>query len=154
MKALTIHQPYAALIALPDDDDRAKRIENRRWSTTYRGLLAIHAGKSLEWLDLDVDDADLDSYGLRISAMPFGAIVAVANLSGCFRLEGNGWVPGWAARCWPWVRGHRHVEGPCCWVLTEVRALAQPVKCNGRQSLWDVPPDVLEKVKTQLEHPA
>jgi len=38
MKALTLWQPWASLIAVG-----AKRIETRSWSTKYRGPLAIHA---------------------------------------------------------------------------------------------------------------
>ncbi len=38
MKALTVMQPWATLVALG-----AKRIETRSWSTSYRGPLAIHA---------------------------------------------------------------------------------------------------------------
>lgn len=41
MKALTVHQPWATLIAIG-----AKRLETRSWSTSYRGPLAIHAAKS------------------------------------------------------------------------------------------------------------
>lgn len=40
MKALTLWQPWASLIALG-----IKRIETRSWSTNYRGPLAIHAAK-------------------------------------------------------------------------------------------------------------
>lgn len=40
MKALTIRQPWASLIAAG-----VKTIETRSWSTKYRGPLAIHAGK-------------------------------------------------------------------------------------------------------------
>jgi hypothetical protein len=39
VKALTLHQPWAQLVAIG-----AKRIETRSWSTRYRGPLAIHAG--------------------------------------------------------------------------------------------------------------
>lgn len=39
MKVLTLHQPWASLIALG-----VKSIETRSWSTKYRGPLAIHAG--------------------------------------------------------------------------------------------------------------
>lgn len=46
MKALTLHQPWASLIAVG-----AKRIETRSWSTTYRGPLAIHAGARKPELD-------------------------------------------------------------------------------------------------------
>jgi hypothetical protein len=40
MKALTIRQPWASLVATG-----VKTIETRSWSTKYRGPLAIHAGK-------------------------------------------------------------------------------------------------------------
>lgn len=39
MRALTIRQPWASLVALG-----VKTIETRSWSTRYRGPLAIHAG--------------------------------------------------------------------------------------------------------------
>ena len=38
MKVLTLHQPWASLVALG-----VKTIETRSWSTQYRGPLAIHA---------------------------------------------------------------------------------------------------------------
>lgn len=40
MRALTLHQPWASLIAIGE-----KTIETRSWSTQYRGPLAIHAAK-------------------------------------------------------------------------------------------------------------
>lgn len=40
MRAITIRQPWASLIAAG-----VKTIETRSWSTKYRGPLAIHAGK-------------------------------------------------------------------------------------------------------------
>ena len=40
MKAISIWQPWATLIALGE-----KRIETRGWETRYRGPLAIHAAK-------------------------------------------------------------------------------------------------------------
>lgn len=39
MKALTLHQPWASLVALG-----VKTVETRGWATSYRGPLAIHAG--------------------------------------------------------------------------------------------------------------
>ena len=38
MKALTLYEPYATLVAL-----NLKKIETRGWRTNYRGPLAIHA---------------------------------------------------------------------------------------------------------------
>lgn len=43
MKALTVRQPWASLIACG-----AKTIETRSWRTSYRGWLAIHAGKTID----------------------------------------------------------------------------------------------------------
>jgi hypothetical protein len=40
MKALTVLQPYAQLIAVG-----AKQYETRSWATKHRGPTAIHAGK-------------------------------------------------------------------------------------------------------------
>lgn len=77
MKALTICQPYAELIARG-----SKRIENRTWPTAYRGPLVIHAGKSRDWLDPDTDAIDYPDGDLV-----FGAFIAIADLVGCRRVE-------------------------------------------------------------------
>jgi hypothetical protein len=44
IRGLTIRQPWASAIAFGD-----KRVENRSWPTAYRGLVAIHAGLSVDW---------------------------------------------------------------------------------------------------------
>ena len=43
MKAITIKQPFASLIAAG-----LKEYEFRTWKTNYRGELLIHAGKSID----------------------------------------------------------------------------------------------------------
>jgi hypothetical protein len=43
MKALSIRQPWAWLIV-----NGIKDIENRDWTTNYRGFLLIHAGKTMD----------------------------------------------------------------------------------------------------------
>lgn len=142
MKALTVCQPYAHLIATGE-----KRVENRRWATPHRGLLAIHAGKSLEWMGHSTPE--------DYPGMAFGAIVAVAELAGCVRLSltdaTSGTAPDWAAARWPWLAEHVHTEGPVCWVLENVRRLQWPVPCTGARALWDVPADVLHCVESQLK---
>ena len=57
MKALTLHQPWASLIAIG-----AKKIETRSWATSYRGPLAIHAA---------VRKPDMNEHG---EEGPFGEI--------------------------------------------------------------------------------
>jgi hypothetical protein len=97
VKALTLTQPWASLVALG-----AKRIETRSWATRYRGLLAIHAAAGLGpvggnrglnqlvanepfWSVLQAAGC---TFGRRApTGLPFGAIVAVCRLVGCVPTE-------------------------------------------------------------------
>lgn len=143
MKALTVCQPYASLIALPATDPRHKRIENRTWVTDHRGPILIHAGKSRSYLDGD-------NYGFDARHLPFGAIIAVCELRACFRLRANRVVPPWVLKRWPWVEDHEHTEGPCCWLLENIRMLL-PIACDGARSLWEPPPEILKHVRNQIK---
>ena len=128
MKALTICQPYAELIARG-----LKPIENRTWPTSYRGPLAIHAGKSREWMD----DGDLEAY----PSMVFGAVVAIVELVDCRRVED---LP-------VHLRHHQHANGPWCWVLANVRRI-EPVPARGAQGLWELP-QAVDAVGLSVESP-
>ena len=64
MKALSLRQPWASLIA-----DGRKTIETRTWRTRYRGPLAIHASAH------------------PCGDLPIGGIVAVAWLYDCRPME-------------------------------------------------------------------
>ncbi len=113
MKALTICQPYAELIARGE-----KVIENRTWPTSYRGHLAIHAGKSRAWLMGDPFEP---------RGMAFGAVVAIARLADCVKVED---LP--APLCY-----HEHAHGPWCWVLEDVTRFPEPIPARGAQGLWE-----------------
>lgn len=116
MKALTICQPYAELIARG-----VKPIENRTWYTPYRGPLAIHAGKSREWMDPD----DLEAY----PDMAFGAVVAIVNVVGCFSM-GDKWPDAFRH-----LHQHEHANGPYCWILYDVQRI-DPIPARGAQGIW------------------
>jgi len=136
MKALTVCQPYAHLIALGE-----KRVENRTWPTGYRGWLAIHAGKSRKYLDTEGEDER------RWPDMAWGAIVAVCLLTACVYRYGQltdliGERPELQ-----WLTTHEHVEGPYCWILENVRRLAKPVACPGQRGLFEVPVGVASCVR-------
>jgi hypothetical protein len=115
MKALTICQPYAELIARGD-----KVIENRTWPTSLRGRIVIHAGKSRDWMDHPDDE---DEY----PGMAFGAVVATAELYDCVRVE----------RLPAHLRDNEHANGPWCWLLRDIRRLPSPIPINGARGLWD-----------------
>ncbi len=126
MRALTILQPWAEMIARG-----VKRVENRTWRTKYRGPLAIHVGKSLTWMESEDRDAWPERYGVdmpRADELTFGAIIAVAELVDCVRVED---LPAG-------LRGHPFAAGPWCWVLGNVRRV-DPVRCKGAQLVWTTP---------------
>jgi hypothetical protein len=132
MKTLTIAQPWAELIATGE-----KRIENRTWSTPHRGPIAIHAGKSLNWLKSAEADAENwhDTYGLAVpkrEGLVFGAIIAIADLVDCVPVD----------RLPEDLRGHRFAEGPICWVLANVRRI-EPVPFTGCLGLFDIPEELI-----------
>lgn len=116
MKALTIRPPWAWAII------RArKRIENRTWTTHYRGPLAIHSSSKLVLTDVRRLERIL---GRRIdpSRLVRGAIVATATVADVVPVE----------RC----RG-RWASGPYCWLLRDVRPLKAPIYVTGSLRLWD-----------------
>lgn len=133
MKALTICQPYAELIACGE-----KRVENRTWATSYRGELLIHAGKNRQWLDVGTDEElnEIDvPTGIYLSTLDFGAIIANVKLVDCVSIEAI--MDGRCDERYPWLRGHRHANGPWCWVLEEVLRLPEAVPYKGAQGLWN-----------------
>jgi hypothetical protein len=122
MRAVTICQPYAELIARGE-----KLVENRRWQAAYRGLLAIHAGKSRDWLTSAIPEGDL----------VFGAIIAYGFLERCFKADH---LPVDDA-----LFGHEHIEGPWCWDIREVKRIT-PLAYRGQQGLWRLPTELGEAI--------
>jgi hypothetical protein len=130
VKAVTICNPYPHLILLGE-----KPIENRTWSTRYRGPLAIHAGTSRAWLD----DGDTERY----PSMVFGAIVGVADLVACLYLHSPiAWPDKYAH-----LRDHEHANGPYCWILENVRALKVPIPCRGALGLRTLPIEIERQIQ-------
>jgi len=123
MKAITIQQPWAEMIARG-----LKRVENRTWRTNHRGPLAIHAGKSMVAMDRENAAEWPERYGVAlpgVGELTFGAIIAVVELRDCVLLTD---LP-------ENVRGHPFAFGPWCWVLDGVERV-EPVKCVGKQMIW------------------
>ena len=168
MKGLTLTQPWASLVALG-----AKRIETRSWGTAYRGWLAIHAARTFPreaknvcveepfWTALRGDQYPQAEDMIR--ALPLGAVVAMVRVVECFGAE-YAWRVDSPEECYKWLidcrrgffgvpakefkfgdfSGLRHA-----WVLADVRALREPIACRGALGLWDVPADVLARIRQQ-----
>ena len=163
MKALSLTQPYATLIALG-----AKRIETRSWSTSFRGPIAIHASKGFpreyqESCAIEPFLSVLKAAGFtNTNELPKGAIVAVGRLVYVF-LTGDTLNYRHLDRT---VRGPNgltyqitpqeiefgdYSPGRFGWVLTDVVRLEQPIPVKGALGLWNVPPMVMEQIKRATE---
>lgn len=160
MRALTLHQPWASLIA-----DHRKTCETRSWAPALDHVgqrLAIHAGRNMD------DDAAREFYPHRKPGyLPRGAVVAVATLRCAFQVKGYQWdmrlarkiaMPGHVVGPWPKLRDYPDVDsfgdwsrGRWIWMLSDVKALPEPVTMRGWQGVWTMEPDkeqmVLEALK-------
>lgn len=126
MKALTVLQPWAWCIATG-----RKKIENRSWKTSYRGPLAIHAGKSRKELEIPdhVWECWLSTKGLpriKKANLIYGAVIATCNLVDCIPLAELG--------AWRWSGWE---EGPFCWLLDNIVQLPEPIYMRGFQGFWE-----------------
>lgn len=162
MKAISLWQPYAPLIAVGE-----KRIETRGRRTPYRGLVAIHAAKT--WTVEQIETCRREPFRTVLarhklvigdaahqSAMPFGAIVALARLVDvthfgfdCPRSAGVV-LANRAARQHEWAFGD-YATGRWGWILEDVLPLVHPVPCRGMQATpFDVPNEVAAGVIAQV----
>ena len=152
MRALTLHRPWSFAVAHLQKD-----VENRGWRTNYRGLLAIHAGKTWDWPAAEMIERIIGQ-GLFVPwederhPDAWKGIIAVANLTGCHeaRPETHSFDDVYRAACCysPWAQKHL---GTWHWVLADVHPLPTPVACKGRQGLWTLPADVEREVRAQME---
>lgn len=151
MKAITIIQPWATLIALGE-----KRFETRSWATRHRGEIAIHAGKKLDKKICRREPfrSALAEHGYTESNLPTGAVIAIADLLGCYAisrpcgeeesvwLEGNGQLVE-CGRVSPTAREEREYvfgdyrDGRYAWEMADVQILREPVLAKGMQGLWN-----------------
>ena len=145
MKALTLTQPWATLVAL-----KAKRTETRSWHTSYRGPLAIHAAKRMPkpanllcWQEpfrtvLEAggykpgDGPPTNPFGL-----PLGAVVAIAVLIDIqpINLENHPTEPEYSFG--------NYTPGRFAWILQDVYPLPEPIPANGTLGLWEWTPSNL-----------
>jgi hypothetical protein len=136
MKARSIHQPWANAIL-----HQGKNVENRRWQTSHRGPLLIHASKSRASYDRQ-RPADWAMAGLILPSwedLTKGAILGVVDVIDCVQKERDYFLPGHGPNIW--------VEGPWLWVLANPRAFENPVPFRGLQMLFDVDVKLLPELK-------
>ncbi len=167
MKALSLNQPYASLIAWGE-----KRFETRSWPTNMRGTIAIHASASVPaWARAAGETEEFrhaykrnDALGWR--SLPRAAILCVADLVDCIPTDDTS--PGGRL-----VTALKAVHGPhvkdkdtrlaremyfgnyepkrYAWRLDNVRVLPRPIECKGALGLWTVPASSESAINLELE---
>jgi hypothetical protein len=134
MKCLSLHQPWASLIVRG-----AKRYDTRRWSTTYRGRLGIHAAR--HWC-AEMDElcqrepirSLLRAAGYASAAdLPHGALLGTVELVDCFPVSSSRLEQVPAAERDLGEYG----PGRLVWQFAAALPLAEPVPCVGRLGLFD-----------------
>lgn len=122
VRALSIRQPWAWAVL-----SAGKDVENRTWSTPYRGLLAVHAAKTVDTTAV----AFLRSCGVAVpDDLATGALLGTVRLVGCMDSADSVWAePG---------RWH--------WQLTDPTRLPRPVPYRGALGLFPVPGHLLGAV--------
>jgi len=118
MRALSLWQPYASLIA-----DGIKKIETRDWYLSYRGPLAIHATKA----NLDKEFAFKCGYGMDGRRCPLGAVVCIVNVDDCVRFP-NPKAP-------PDPYGNFE-EGRFGILMTLLHKFETPIPAKGGRLIW------------------
>lgn len=152
MKAFTLTQPYASLVANGD-----KFIETRSWMTNYRGPVLIHAASTLKgvggkngYIEALHHVPDLALLKLRELApasfpgetvspgLPLGAIIAASYIEDCVEIDES-------------VRQSlepdelavgNYADGRYAWLLrARPETDFSPVLCKGALGLWEFPDD-------------
>jgi hypothetical protein len=148
-RALSIIQPFAGLVA-----KGIKPIENRTWSTNYRGVIAIHASSKFfpdAVTELENDDVPLSvpSPANARANWPTRAILGVAEIADCVYFAGPDdeqaiVKAAQAAGIMP-PKPDMHdvhrvffwLNTDCfAWIIRNPIAFKRPIPANGKLNLW------------------
>jgi hypothetical protein len=84
MKIISIRQSWASVIV-----SGVKDVENRTWSTRYRGPVLIHASRTIDKIS---DDEFQARFGMSLpAALPRGGIVGIAEIADCVSEHSSRW---------------------------------------------------------------
>lgn len=139
MKALTVQQPWAWAII-----HGGKDVENRTQAWTYRGPLAIHAGK--RWSERGEQSPLMPEIHPWFAAVHFGAIIGVVDLVDAHVAEPQCCESPWAETSYA-EHGGRTRRDIVHLVHENPRPLAEPIRCKGRLGLWTPQAEVLEQLQ-------
>jgi hypothetical protein len=149
MKALTLWQPWASLVAM-----EVKRIETRCWSTKYRGEIAIHSAAKIPpaWLGAssstdpfrdelaevfsvrrDRDDRGGKHVDDIFRGLPYGKVLCIVRLTDVQEID---------AMLREEICNRERVfgnyeDGRYAWHLEMVEVFEPPIPAKGNRMLWN-----------------
>lgn len=131
MKALTLYQPWASLVALG-----LKKIETRSYPTKVRGHLAIHAGKNNYGIDVMWRDPNLlricQRHFGQFPKFPIGKVLCIVDLQDCVSTNGIDI---------PFSSNERVCgdfgEDRFAWKFKLIETFDKPIKAVGSQGFWN-----------------
>ena len=141
MKALTLWQPWASMVAMGE-----KQVETRCWSTKYRGEIAIHSaaklppawlGASKEFPEFKTEIADVlnckrDYVQSEVRALPMGSILCIIRL--CDIRETKNVREDLGTR--ELIFGN-YEDGRYAWFFEMVKRFDEPIPAKGNRLLWE-----------------
>ena len=141
MKAITIKQPRASLIV-----EGIKDIENRTWSTKFRGRVLIHSSanpvgnlKSDSCFSHVVNEmqfSHLKSIGFKnwfMEDFAFGSIIGSVEIVDCVINHPSIWAEK------TYYDDFEDSKVIWNWVLANPVKFAKPIPAKGKLSFWDYP---------------
>lgn len=164
MRAITLTQPWAGLVA-----SGIKLVENRDKPIIspkrFGETIGIHASREIvpavydriRQIAPELFDGDLTEMPWYRLSRITSAVIGVATIDKVFD---GGWDAETIAEYASELSdscgrplGPQQVRwffGPIGYVMRDVRALSEPVRCRGGLSNWKVPDDVAERVTAQI----
>lgn len=133
MKAITVKQPWASLIV-----SGLKDIENRKWKTTFRGRVLIHASNSKDLDNLPLDtifttpqiNALKQHYSENVLCSfiyPHGEIIGSVEIVDCVVNHTS-----------VWAEKSSNEDKPIYnWVLANPIKFKNPIPAKGKLSFWE-----------------
>lgn len=173
-RGISVQEPWAWAIVAGH-----KPIENRTWSTPYRGPVAIQASTSKRAITGEADNI-LENAGPKVWAqidderigkdnqiLHFGAIVGVVDIVGCFLYDATESNGDFEAQCraagyGDWLAKHTRpdcappgywADGGYCLLLDNPRQFTQPFPAKGRLNIYRLNPAEVAAVSRALSAP-
>lgn len=158
MKTISVKQPWAWLICAG-----IKPIENRTWSTKFRGRVLIHASANpagnlpeiLTFEQADFITRKVDKMPPYVKDMPFSAIIGSVEIVDCVTNHPSIWAQHTAIKDKKVADEIFKVEVPVYnWVLANPILFDKPIEnVKGKLSFWEyeLPEEYLQEIERKLK---